>query len=229
MRGEAGIFTAVKRTLLAMALLVTSVFGVTGCGSDGVPPAESRIKNSTIDDIGGDPYDLGTGNPGVYKMEQIKEQQEMEIDDLVKKTENNLLSSISEVNDEFNRSINKNASTDIKMNDPKDLLPKADKELPDIGVLRPIQEPSLRNANQQLRSDPPIPQVQTGPWNQSPIVPDLLRRPFDLGSDDIDPIDKSEMTEYSEFMRMFNDSSEDIIQYEPDGVSEIFAPYIKIG
>jgi hypothetical protein len=209
-----------------MALLVTSVFGVTGCGSDdGEAPAESRIKNSTIDDIGGDPYDLGTGNPGVYKMEQIKKQQEMEIDDLVKKTENNLLSSISEVNDEFNRSINKNASTDIKMNDPKDLLPKADKALPDIGVPMPIQEPSLRNANQQLRSDPPISQTQTGPWNHSPIVPDLLRRPFDLGSDD--KVYKSEMTEYSEFMRTFN-PSEDIIQYEPDGVSGIFAPYIKI-
>ena len=34
-----------------MALLLTSVFGVTGCGSDDdVPPAESRIKNSTGDD-----------------------------------------------------------------------------------------------------------------------------------------------------------------------------------
>ena len=34
-----------------MALLVTSVFGVTGCGSDdGEAPVKSRIKNSTIDD-----------------------------------------------------------------------------------------------------------------------------------------------------------------------------------
>ena len=41
---------AVKRTLLAMALLLTSVFGVTGCGSDdGEAPVESRIKNSTGD------------------------------------------------------------------------------------------------------------------------------------------------------------------------------------
>lgn len=35
-----------KRTLLAAALLFTSVFGIAGCGSDDdVPPAESRIKN----------------------------------------------------------------------------------------------------------------------------------------------------------------------------------------
>ena len=36
-----------KRTLLAAALLVSSVFGVTGCGSaDDEAPVESRIKNS---------------------------------------------------------------------------------------------------------------------------------------------------------------------------------------
>ena len=41
------IVSAVKRTLLAMALLLTSVFGATGCGSDdGEAPVESRIKNS---------------------------------------------------------------------------------------------------------------------------------------------------------------------------------------
>lgn len=42
---------------------------------------------------------------------------------------------------------------------------------------------SLRNANQQLRSDPPIPQIAIGPWNQSTISPDTNRRAFDIGSD----------------------------------------------
>jgi len=46
MQGEAGIFSALKRTLLAMALLVTPVFGVTGCGSDGDVQVESRAKNA---------------------------------------------------------------------------------------------------------------------------------------------------------------------------------------
>lgn len=40
---------------------------------------------------------------------------------------------------------------------------------------------SLRNANQQLRSDPAIPQVPTGPWNQSTITPDVMRVPFEIG------------------------------------------------
>jgi hypothetical protein len=38
---------------------------------------------------------------------------------------------------------------------------------------------SLRNANLQLRAEPPCPQVQIGPWNQSTIEPDLMRRPIE--------------------------------------------------
>ena len=38
---------------------------------------------------------------------------------------------------------------------------------------------SLRNANQQLRSEPANPQVQVGPWQQSTIEPDLNRRPLE--------------------------------------------------
>lgn len=40
---------------------------------------------------------------------------------------------------------------------------------------------ALRNANLQLRSDPPNPQVYTGIWNQSTIEPDVMRPPFELG------------------------------------------------
>jgi len=38
---------------------------------------------------------------------------------------------------------------------------------------------SLRNGNQQLRSEPANPQVQVGPWLQSTIEPDLQRRPLE--------------------------------------------------
>ena len=41
---------------------------------------------------------------------------------------------------------------------------------------------SLRNANQQLRSEPPNPQVQVSPWQMSSIGPDLLRRPLEDGA-----------------------------------------------
>ena len=39
----------------------------------------------------------------------------------------------------------------------------------------------------------------------------------------------NELQELEAFMKMFNNSGENIIQYEPDGVSGIFAPYIKLG
>lgn len=41
---------------------------------------------------------------------------------------------------------------------------------------------SLRNANYQLRSDPPNPVVQVSPWMQSTITPDLSRRPMEIGN-----------------------------------------------
>lgn len=41
---------------------------------------------------------------------------------------------------------------------------------------------TLRNANQQLRSDPIIPKQDIGPWMQSTIEPDLARAPLEIGS-----------------------------------------------
>ena len=40
---------------------------------------------------------------------------------------------------------------------------------------------TLRNANQQIRSEPPNPQVNVGPWNLSTIEPDFMRVPLELG------------------------------------------------
>ena len=41
---------------------------------------------------------------------------------------------------------------------------------------------TLRNANLQIRSEPPNPQLYVGPWNQSSIEPDFMRVPLELGS-----------------------------------------------
>tara|TARA_Y100001970_G_C14208821_1_gene845709 strand:- start:1280 stop:1840 length:561 start_codon:yes stop_codon:yes gene_type:complete len=42
---------------------------------------------------------------------------------------------------------------------------------------------SLRNANQQLRSDPAIPMnTNVGPWLNSTIEPDNMRRPLEIGA-----------------------------------------------
>jgi hypothetical protein len=39
---------------------------------------------------------------------------------------------------------------------------------------------TLRNANLQLRSEPPCPQVKVSPWMTSTIEPDVGRRPFEI-------------------------------------------------
>lgn len=39
---------------------------------------------------------------------------------------------------------------------------------------------SLKNANRQLRSDPPIPKVNISPWLQSTISPDTNRKGFEI-------------------------------------------------
>jgi len=41
---------------------------------------------------------------------------------------------------------------------------------------------SLRNANLQLRSEPPNPKMETGPWNGTTITGDPYRRPLEIGS-----------------------------------------------
>jgi len=41
--------------------------------------------------------------------------------------------------------------------------------------------PTLRNANMQLRSDPPIERVDVGPWNKTTIEYDSSRKFFEIG------------------------------------------------
>lgn len=41
---------------------------------------------------------------------------------------------------------------------------------------------TMRNANLQLRSEPPNPQIQNlTPWNNTTIMPDMGRKPFEIG------------------------------------------------
>lgn len=40
---------------------------------------------------------------------------------------------------------------------------------------------SLRNANLQIRSEPPNPQLNVGPWNQSTITSDFMRPTLEIG------------------------------------------------
>jgi hypothetical protein len=86
-----------------------------------------------------------------------------------------------------------------QMMDPKDLLPKdsnnewsdimPQNDLKDVKMLNAGHHigintvgSSLRNPNLQIRSEPVIPQTNIGPWNNTTIEPDNLRRPLELGA-----------------------------------------------
>ena len=86
---------------------------------------------------------------------------------------------------------------------PEDLLPQEQsKAIQEFNTAQPIGEgilqgvnllsagshigintigQSLRNANLQLRSEPPNPQVNVSPWMNTTIGPDLPRRPLEVG------------------------------------------------
>jgi len=86
------------------------------------------------------------------------------------------------------------------MQNPSDLLPKSSGswaalnpsgkgELQNINLLQAGYHigidtigQTLRNANLQIRSEPPNPQTYVGPWQQSTISPDLLRPPLEIGA-----------------------------------------------
>jgi hypothetical protein len=145
----------VKRTLLAAALLVTSVFSVAGCGSDDdEAPVESRIKNSTGDDAYGD--DVPQSNGVVY-------------DDLL--DSNDLLPEDSD-------------STFIQ-NSPSGSGGLDTQNLLNAGHHLGVNTAgcNMRNSHLGLRSEPPTPQVQVSPWLQNTICPDLLLPPLDFSDD----------------------------------------------
>ena len=47
------------------------------------------------------------------------------------------------------------------------------------------QGQSLRNANLQLRSEPPNPQIAVSPWQQATIGPDINRRSLEVGENTV--------------------------------------------
>lgn len=75
---------------------------------------------------------------------------------------------------------------------PQDLLPRGGSnskgELGGVNLLKAGYHmgidtvgQTLRNANLQLRSEPPNPQTNVGPWNQTTIVPDSFRPTLEIG------------------------------------------------
>lgn len=106
-------------------------------------------------------------------------------------------------NGQASAAVSNSASSSVAMNkpasNPADLLPADSNsswasmnpvgDLKNINLLNPTQVvgintqgSSLRNANLQLRSEPPNPRMNTNcPWNVSTIEEDNMRKPLEIG------------------------------------------------
>lgn len=106
----------------------------------------------------------------------------------------------SSVNGSQGQSMGLPASCNAGNQNPADLLPKDNNsqwaqlnpagkgDLANVNLLKAGYHigidtvgQTLRNANLQIRSEPPNPQVSVGPWNTSTITPDFLRVPLNIG------------------------------------------------
>jgi hypothetical protein len=100
------------------------------------------------------------------------------------------------LNQDFARVNYRNNNKNIQ--NPNDLLPRNGNnnwlspngkgELSNVSLLKAgyhlgidTVSSSLRNANLQLRSEPPNPQNQVGPWNQTTITPEVGRPSLEIG------------------------------------------------
>ena len=123
----------------------------------------------------------------------------------VNKSENSdiLGASVSDSNylpvTDLNTSNGQSSCNNQQITNPSDLLPKdmnsdwsninpANADLKNINLLSAGQligintvGSSLRNPNLQERSEPVIPKTNIGPWNNSTIESDNLRRPLEIG------------------------------------------------
>jgi hypothetical protein len=171
-----------------MALLLTSVFGVTGCGSDdGEAPAESRIKNSTMmtDDLkplnfydDDDMYDddsLYRDDPIEVPIDNIGLSEQVDDDDMYDddSKDDDFLDSNDLLPEDSDSTWIQNSPSGSGGLDTGNLLNAGHH----VGIN--TTGCNMRNSNRGLRSEPPNPQVQVSPWLQSTICPDPFRRPLE--------------------------------------------------
>lgn len=104
-------------------------------------------------------------------------------------------SEYASINDVANTELPQSSTPNIN---PSELLPKdtnkewnamnpsSNTNVGDVNMLTPgpvnfmTMSKPLRNANLQLRSDPPVPQVPVSPWNNTTIGPDENRVKFEI-------------------------------------------------
>ena len=153
--------------------ILRKYFGSKGSiGSEGVGSMDNQYKGSTAV--------AGTGHVIHSEIQPADER------------ENELYSSVNETQTMPKNAAGNQSSSDLLPADNNSqwaqLNPSGTGELASVNLLQAGYHigidtvgQTLRNANLQLRSEPPNPQMNVGPWNNTTISPDLMRVPLELG------------------------------------------------
>ena len=147
----------------------------------------------------GNEYMTSNMNSSVYSQPKAKNMKTSSVVPAEPEGQNEMYASVSGISSPSQGS--PTSCTNNNIQNPTDLLPKDSNsqwaqlnpsgkgELANINLLKAGYHigidtigQSLRNANLQIRSEPPNPQLNVGPWNQSTITPDYIRPPLELGS-----------------------------------------------
>jgi hypothetical protein len=147
----------------------------------------------------GNEYMTSNMNSSVYSQPKAKNMKSSGVVPAEPEGQNEMYASVSGISSPSQGS--PTSCTNSNIQNPTDLLPKDSNsqwaqlnpsgkgELANINLLKAGYHigidtigQSLRNANLQIRSEPPNPQLNVGPWNQSTITPDYIRPPLELGS-----------------------------------------------
>jgi len=151
---DIGASTTPSRAAAQQQQYVTDISGPSTGGA--VSPANPAGQNEVFSSVSGEVATSGYGLPPSCSRQQV-----VNPDELLPKDEN---SQWAQLNPRGNGELN-------------------NVNLLQAGYLYGINTvgSSLRNANLQVRSEPPNPQVQVSPWLNTTIEPDLMRVPLELG------------------------------------------------
>jgi hypothetical protein len=147
----------------------------------------------------GNEYMTSNTNGAIYSQPKAKNLKSSGVVPAEPEGQNEVYASVSGISSPSQNSPSSCSNSNIQ--NPADLLPKDSNsqwaqlnpsgkgELANINLLKAGYHigidtigQTLRNANLQIRSEPPNPQLNVGPWNQSTITPDFIRPPLEIGS-----------------------------------------------
>ena len=155
--------------------------GTLGMNTDGGSPSNNLSNSLVQNESSGEPDYLNTENTGRLDGKPVDSSMNQQQTRIMDGLNNNTC--YPKVQLSAQELLPKDKASDWANVNPGGVGSLCDKNFLQAGAMVGIDTigQTLRNANLQLRSEPPNPQATVSPWLQSTIGPDLMRRPLIIG------------------------------------------------